>query len=421
VIVWIHSGSPPVTPMQWTCALSSKASLEAALHDAIDRARANLAGEPTLGFLFISSAFTSEYSRVMPLITEKLTNVPLIGCSGGGIIGTTADGKVREAEDEIAISLVLAHLPGVTVVPFHVDTDRLPDLDGSPGAWSRLIGADPASSPCFVMLSDPFSRGIKDLLAGMDYAYFGAPKIGGVASSGIVNGSIGLFAHGRMYREGTVGLAMSGNIEMETIVAQGCRPIGEPFRVTESERNIILKMETEPARSSGRTKPLEQLQALVQELDEEDRLLAQSALFVGVAQTEFKMSLGAGDFLVRNLMGYDPKEGALAVGDRIRPGQRIQFHLRDAETSAEDLKTLLRVHRMKSMEKSTAIGALMFACLGRGEALYDQPNYDSRMFAEHLGMMPMAGFFCNGEIGPVGDNTYLHGFTSVFGIFRSKV
>jgi small ligand-binding sensory domain FIST len=407
-------------PMKWSCALSSKASLEAALHDVIDRVRGDLAGEPTLGFLFISSAFTSEYSRVMPLMAEKLTNVPLIGCSGGGIIGTTADGKVREAEDEIAVSLVLAHLPGVTVKSFHVDTDRLPDLDGSPGAWSRLIGADPQESPCFVMLSDPFSRGIKDLLAGMDYAYFGSPKIGGVASSGIVNGSIGLFAHGRMYREGTVGLAISGNIQLETIVAQGCRPIGEPFRVTESERNIIVRMETEPEMGSSRRSPLEQLQELIQSLDEEDRTLAQSALFVGVAQTEFKMSLGAGDFLVRNLMGYDPKEGALAVGDRIRSGQRIQFHLRDAQTSAEDLKTLLRVHRMQAMDKPKAIGALMFACLGRGEALYDEPNYDSRMFVEHLGQMPMAGFFCNGEIGPVGENTYLHGFTSVFGIFRSK-
>ncbi len=406
--------------MKWSCALSSKASLEAALHDVIDRARGDLAGEPTLGFLFISSAFTSEYSRVMPLMAEKLTNVPLIGCSGGGIIGTTADGKVREAEDEIAVSLVLAHLPGVTVKSFHVDTDRLPDLDGSPGAWSRLIGADPEESPCFVMLSDPFSRGIKDLLAGMDYAYFGSPKIGGVASSGIVNGSIGLFAHGRMYREGTVGLAISGNIQLDTIVAQGCRPIGEPFRVTESERNIILRMETEPEMGSSRRSPLEQLQELIQSLDEEDRTLAQSALFVGVAQSEFKMSLGAGDFLVRNLMGYDPKEGALAVGDRIRSGQRIQFHLRDAQTSAEDLKTLLRVHRMQAMDKPKAIGALMFACLGRGEALYDEPNYDSRMFVEHLGQMPMAGFFCNGEIGPVGENTYLHGFTSVFGIFRSK-
>ena len=405
--------------MKWTSALSSKASLEASLHDVVTRARAHLTGEPTLAFLFISSAFTSEYARVMPLMAEQLPGVPLVGCSGAGIVGITEGDQVREAEDEIAISLVLAQLPGVDVTPFHVDTDRLPDLDGSPGAWSRLIGADPAESPCFIILSDPFSRGIKDFLAGLDYAYAGMPKIGGVASSGVPNGAIALFAHGRMYREGTVGLAISGNIELETIVAQGCRPIGEPFRVTESERNIILKMETEPA-ALGRMKPLEQLQTLVQSLDEDDRSLAQSALFVGVAQSEFKQSLGAGDFLVRNLMGYDPKEGALAVGDRIRSGQRIQFHLRDAATSADDLKTLLRIHRMQSTGKAQAIGALMFACLGRGEALYNEPNYDSRMFREHLGRMPMAGFFCSGEIGPVGENTYLHGFTSVFGIFRPK-
>jgi small ligand-binding sensory domain FIST len=300
-----------------------------------------------------------------------------------------------------------------------VDTDRLPDLDGSPGAWSRLIGADPAESPCFVLLSDPFSRGIKDFLAGLDYAYPGTPKIGGVASSGIVNGSVGLFCHRRMYREGTVGFALSGNLEMETIVAQGCRPIGNAFRVVESERNIVIKMVPEDENRS-RLSPLEQLQELVQSLDEDDKLLAQTSLFVGVAQTEFKLSLEAGDFLVRNLMGYDPKEGALAIGDRIRPGQRLQFHLRDAATSEEDLRSLLSQSQRTLAAHPAPIGALMFACLGRGESLYEEKNFDSQMFTQALGLMPIAGFFCSGEIGPVGDSTYLHGFTSVFGIFRPK-
>ena len=404
---------------KWVSSLSNKVSLEAALEDVVDRACAQLEAPATLGFVYVSSAFTSEYSRLMPLLTGLLPNVPLIGCSGGGIIGTQADRNIQEIEDEVAISLVLAYLPDVTVQPFHVDTDRLPDLDGSPGAWSRLIGADPAQSPCFVLLSDPFSRGIKDFLAGLDYAYPGTPKIGGVASSGIVNGSVGLFCHKRMYREGTVGFALSGNLEMETIVAQGCRPIGSPFRVTESERNIVIKMSPEEEFSS-RLSPLEQLQNLVQSLDEDDKLLAQTSLFVGVAQTEFKMSLGAGDFLVRNLMGYDPKEGALAIGDRIRPGQRLQFHLRDAETSEEDLRSLLKQHQDGLSDKPQPIGALMFACLGRGESLYEEKNFDSQLFTEALGMMPIAGFFCNGEIGPVGDSTYLHGFTSVFGIFRPK-
>lgn len=406
------------TASKWVSTLSHKASLEAALKDVITQGCEQLAVPPTLGFIYVSSAFTSEYSRLMPLIEEMLPEVPLIGCSGGGIIGTKGR-QVQEIEDDVAISLVLAYLPEVKVQSFHVDTDRLPDLDGSPGAWSRLIGADPAESPCFVLLSDPFSRGIKDFLSGLDYAYPGTPKIGGVASSGIVNGSVGLFCHKRMYREGTVGFALSGNLEMETIVAQGCRPIGNAFRVVESERNIVIKMVPEDENSS-RLSPLEQLQELVQSLDEEDKLLAQTSLFVGVAQTEFKLSLEAGDFLVRNLMGYDPKEGALAIGDRIRPGQRLQFHLRDAATSEEDLRSLLRQHQRTMGNHPAPIGALMFACLGRGESLYEEKNFDSQMFTQALGMMPMAGFFCSGEIGPVGDSTYLHGFTSVFGIFRPK-
>lgn len=406
------------TASKWVSTLSTKVSLEAALQEVVQDACQQLDAPATLGFLYISSAFTSEYSRVMPLIADLLPQVPIVGCSGGGIIGTRGR-SVQEVEDEVAISLVLAYLPDVTVQAFHVDTDRLPDLDGSPGAWARLIGADPAESPCFVLLSDPFSRGIKDFLAGLDYAYPGTPKIGGVASSGIVNGSVGLFCHKRMYREGTVGFALSGNLEMETIVAQGCRPIGDAFRVVESERNIIINMVPED-QASSRLSPLEQLQDLVQSLDEDDKLLAQTSLFVGVAQTEFKLSLKAGDFLVRNLMGYDPKEGALAIGDRIRPGQRLQFHLRDAATSEEDLRSLLSQHRDTQADKPQPIGALMFACLGRGESLYEEKNFDSQLFTQALGQMPIAGFFCSGEIGPVGDSTYLHGFTSVFGIFRPK-
>ena len=155
---------------------------------------------------------------------------------------------------------------------------------------------------------------------------------------------------------------------------------------------------------------------MFEDLSDADRSLAQQSLFVGVAQSAFKQDLEQGDFLIRNLLGVDPKTGAIAVGDRIRPGQRIQFHLRDAAASAEDLRLLLA--RYAQFNRPSAVGALMFSCMGRGEGLYQQPNFDSELFAEYLGLTPLSGFFCNGEIGPVGDTTFLHGYTSVFGICR---
>ncbi|WP_317134429.1 FIST C-terminal domain-containing protein [Leptolyngbya sp. 7M] len=137
-----------------------------------------------------------------------------------------------------------------------------------------------------------------------------------------------------------------------------------------------------------------------------------------MAQSAFKQQLEQGDFLIRNLLGVDPRTGAIAVGDRIRPGQRIQFHLRDATASADDLSTLLTRYRMHCTSTTSPVGALLFSCMGRGESLYEEPNFDSRLFTQHVGQISLSGFFCNGEIGPVGGTTFLHGYTSVFGICR---
>lgn len=409
--------------MKWANALSTRPSLEAAVEEVVQQTQKLLQASPDLGLVFISSAFASEYSRLMPLLKEHLKLPALIGCGGGGIIGMNQTGEAEEIEGEPALSLTLAHLPGVKVHSFHVSATDLPDLDSPPDDWVNLIGVSPAETPQFILLADPMFAGSNDLIQGLDFAYPGTIKVGGMASGGFGSGQIGLFSNYRLYREGTVGLALSGNIVLETIVAQGCRPIGRPYRVTEGDRNILLGLEEEsedniPSRSSRSQSPLTLLRNLIQTLSEEDRLLAQNALFVGVARDEFKQNLEHGDFLIRNLLGVDPKAGAIAIGDRVRPGQRIQFHLRDAHTSAEDLEMLLRRYHNKTLTKSAPAGALMFSCLGRGEGLYGQPNFDSGLFHHCLGNVPLSGFFCHGEIGPVGGTTFLHGYTSVFGIFR---
>ena len=195
--------------------------------------------------------------------------------------------------------------------------------------------------------------------------------------------------------------------------------------MTSCERNIILELATQDgteitASDPNSRPPLEVLRDVIQGLSESDRELAQHSLFVGVARDEFKQQLGHGDFLVRNLLGVDPRVGAIAIGDRVRPGQRIQFHLRDARTSEEDLELLLQHYQKEDGYTPSTAGALMFSCLGRGERLYGKPDFDSQLFRRYLNDIQLAGFFCNGEIGPVGGSTFLHGYTSVFGICRSK-
>lgn len=397
--------------MQWVNALSTRPSLEAAVADAVERAASLLQAPADLALVFISAAFTSEYPRLLPLLQERLSETTVIlGCGGGGIIGMTQEGQMQELENSPALSLTLAHLPGVNVKGFHVVAEELPDLDSPPDTWIDLIGVSPANQPQFILLSDPFSTGINDLLQGLDFAYPGSVTVGGQASGSSMPGRSGLFCNNRLYRSGTVGVAMSGNIVLETIVAQGCRPIGKPHVISKGERNIVLELDERS--------PLEVLRDLIESLSDADRQLAEHSLFIGVVRNEFKQDLEQGDFLIRNLLGVDPKVGAIAIGDRVRSGQRIQFHLRDAQTSAEDLEWLLQRYQKQTKEHPTAAGALMFSCLGRGEGLYGQPNFDSELFSRYLSDIPLGGFFCGGEIGPVGGSTFLHGYTSVFGICR---
>ncbi|MFQ4143839.1 FIST N-terminal domain-containing protein [Chlorogloeopsis sp. ULAP02] len=396
--------------MQWTNALSTRPSLEAAIADVVARATSSLSAPADLGLVFISSAFTSEYSRLLPLLAQQLSVPVLIGCSGGGVIGSTVEGQTQELEAEPALSLTLAHLPGVNIKAFHVVAEDLPDLDGPPNAWIDLIGVPPTPTPQFILLSASFSSGISDLLQGLDYAYPGSVTVGGQASGGVMGGRIGLFCNDRLYRGGTVGVALSGNIVLETIVSQGCRPIGKPYQVTKGDRNIILELDEQA--------PLVVLRDVIAELSDEDRTLAQHSLFVGLAMDEFKQCLQPGDFLIRDILGVDPAGGAIAIGDRIRPGQRLQFHLRDAEASAADLEFLLQQYQTQQSSFETAVGALMFSCVGRGAGLYGKANFDSQLFQHYLNNIPLGGFFCSGEIGPVGNSTFLHGYTSVFGICR---
>lgn len=419
-------------PIKWANALSTRPSLEAAVAEVVNRAEQLLPVPANLGLVFISSAFASEYPRLMPLLKERLSVPVITGCGGSGIIGMNVEGDAQEVEAAPALSLSLAHLPDVNVHAFHISPDELPDLDSPPDAWVDLVGVSPQEYPQFILLAEPFSSGIGDLVQGLDFAYPGSIKVGGLASASTMGVQSGLFYHYEkkprapsLYRDGTVGVALSGNIVLETIVAQGCRPIGQIYQVTKGERNIMLEL-AEPdsaAKGIGEAKarpPLEILRDLLQQLSEEDRQLAQHSLFVGVARDEFKQQLHHGDFLIRNMLGVDPRVGAIAIGDRVRPGQRIQFHLRDAHTSAEDLELVLQRYKQEAPDTSDAANALMFSCLGRGEGLYGKPGFDSQLFRRYMQTTQLVGFFCNGEIGPVSGSTFLHAYTSVFGICRQK-
>jgi small ligand-binding sensory domain FIST len=393
--------------MKWASALSEQAALADAIGECVGLVGQQLGDStPHLAVVFVSSHHMEEYERLPTLIREKLDSTLVLGCSGGGIIGNG-----QEVEQSPAVSITAAHLPDVNLAAFHLEGDTLPDLDAGPDSWQELVQVTPGQEPHFVILADPFSFPVQNLLLGLDYAFEKSAKIGGLASSSQETRQNSLFLGDRVYSSGAVGVALHGDIAVDTVVAQGCRPIGKTMRITESRRNVLVELDGQS--------PVAVLRDLFRELSERDRGLMRHSLFLGVVMDQFIEEPKQGDFLIRNVMGMDERTGVLAIGETLKEGQLVQFHLRDAETSAEDLAAVLERYAGDNRENQVH-GALLFSCMGRGQYLYGRPHHDSEMFRDKLGAVPLGGFFCNGEIGPVSGTTFLHGYTSSFGIFRPK-
>ncbi len=359
-----------------------------------------------LAVAFISPHYQDSYEQVADLLADKLGAKQVFGCSGGGVIGNGL-----EIEQRAGVSITAAVLPDVTIQPFHLQVNHLPDLDAGPDKWETLLGVTADRNPHFVMVADPFSFPVQDLLMGMDFAFPNSVKIGGLASGAQRQGGNALFLNGQVLRTGAIGLALDGNIVVDTVVAQGCRPVGEPMRISKSDRNMLLELDGQP--------PMDVLRSLFHNLPKRDQELLGHSLFLGVVMDEFLDAPVQGDFLIRNVVGMDQSTGGLAIGEMLKEGQLVQFHLRDAETSSDDLQAVLGRYAGENRENEIP-GALLFSCLGRGEYLYGRPNHDSDLFREKMGTVPLGGFFCNGEIGPVSGTTFLHGYTSSFGLFRPK-
>jgi small ligand-binding sensory domain FIST len=393
--------------MKWVSAVSEDELLEDAVRQAGGDLRRQLgARAPDLTVVFASRDHEAGFERLPQLLAEHIGGGMVIGCSAGGVIG---GGK--EVEHRAGLSLTGALLPNVTLTPFSLKPELLPESDAEDESWEELLGIPRHTQPEFLLFPDPFTFDAERLVGDLDRIYPGSCKVGGLASGGRGPGGNALFVGNELHRDGIVGLALSGDIAVDTIVAQGCRPIGEPMFATRCVENLLLELDGRPARDV--------LHRLHTSLDAHDRELLRQSPLIGIVMKENQDSYSRGDFLIRNLLGVDPESGALAIGTALREHQVVQFHLRDARTSAEDLEELLKRFEERP-DRGQTEGALLFSCLGRGLHLYGEPDHDTQAFRRHLGPIPLGGFFCNGEIGPVHGTTFLHGFTSSFGLFRTK-
>lgn len=365
---------------------------------------------PDLALVFIAGHLENA-AEVAEAVSSSLGAKICLGCTAESVI--TRD---EEIENEDAVSVVTACLPGAELVGFTVSADDWPEVLADPLLLRDRLGAD-FSPKLFILFADPFTSPMDDVLDLFNTAFPGVPIVGGMASAANAvqaNGGDTSFAdvlflnQGEFHRSqgGAVGVALAGEIEIDVVVSQGCRPVGRPLVVTQAQRNILISLENES--------PMARLQGLFEELSPADRELLRNGVYLGRAIDPQQEELGRGDFLIRGLMGADPDRGFLAVGDFIEAGERVQFHLHDAHTATEDLELLLLPQTLQD----PPAGALLFSCNGRGTRLYDHPNGDIETVQQFLNEVPLAGFFCAGEIGPVGGRNFLHSQTASMVIFR---
>lgn len=389
--------------MRFAAALSTLSASDQAVDEVCAATLAELGATPDLAVLFVSREHLPHCAAIVATVQRRTGARALIGCSGESIVGTA-----REIEDAPAISLWLASLPGARVEPLRLGFERTAE-GGAFVGWPEDLPARLPESSALLLLGEPFSFPADVFLERFNEEQPRVAVLGGMASGSHSPGENCVFLGDQVFDEGAVGVWLDGPLRVRSVVSQGCRPVGRHFVVTQSERNILYQLSGRPA--------LERLSEVFGELSEHEQALVRQGVHVGRVINEYQDAFRRGDFLVRNVIGADPQIGAIALGDYVRTGQTVQFHIRDAQTADEDLRELLA-----GLERQPAgsRGALLFTCNGRGTRLFDEPNHDAGVLAEQLGSLPVAGFFAQGEIGPIGQKNFLHGFTASVAVFEEK-
>ena len=361
---------------------------------------------PDLLAVFVSHHHGGAIEELGPRLKARTGAKAVLGCTGESIIGGS-----REVEQEPALSIWGASLPGSQVRPFSVEA--LAGPDGVP-VFSALPPVERRGEASVLLLGDPHSFPMDDYLGRLNEELPGVPVVGGMASGGMGPGQNLLIHDGGLLGGGALGAVIEGAVEVRSIVSQGCRPVGKPWVVTSCHEHLLHKLGGRPA--------VDVLMETLQGLGPEDQKLFQRAPFIGLAIDPRKSEFERGDFLVRGILGLQAKERAIAVAEVLRKGQTVQFLVRDAASASEDLQHLLQSHaRQTGGEDARRAGALLFSCNGRGTRMFAGPDHDVGCLRASLaGDLPVAGFFAMGEIGPVGGKNFLHGFTASVALFRQR-
>src|SRR5438093_12593088 len=379
---------------------------EGGLQSWADRLRRRFpAPRVSLGLAFLTPSFFPHADQVLEILRVHGQVPLLVGCSSGScIVGG------QEMEETAGLVFGLFALPGADLKALHFTQEQVEEANG-PGYWHLETGIGPDQTNGWLVFADPFHLDAESWLRGWNEAYAPLPVLGGLASGDYTQQITQVYRNGEVFEDGGVAVSFGGEVKLSSVISQGCTPIGDTWTITKVEGNLIQQIGNRPA--------YEVLAETFNRLSPDEQKKAQGNLFVGLVINEYLEDFQRGDFLIRNLLGADARSGAIAVGAMPRPGQTLQFQRRDAAAATEDMLALL-ARAKQHLDAASIYGGCLCSCNGRGHRLFGQPNHDAGLIQEQLGPLGLTGFFCNGEIGPVGDRNFLHGYTASLALFIRK-
>jgi small ligand-binding sensory domain FIST len=389
--------------MRISSAIACNSDPQKVIVDLVDQITTGMKATPIdLLLVFISVPLQKHFDHIVGELHQKTNARLIMACTAESVLG----GK-QEIERESGVSAMAMSMPGVTVDHFYFADEEWPEILGETKTMRNRLEAG-TDLRLFIMMGDPFTTPVVQLLDMCSQEFPNAPVVGGMASGIDRPGETRLAINDGIFSSGLIGVSFAGPLNVDCVVSQGCRPIGPVYDITAGHDNIIENLNDKPAMSMVR-EMISHLSA------QERRLVEQRGLQIGRVIDSRKETFGRGDFLVRNILGIHRPTGSLSIGDMVRSGQIIQFHVQDAQTADEDLKLLLQGEMLLTDQPR---GALMFSCNGRGTNLFGAPHHDIEAVHAVLGDIPVAGFFCAGELGPVGGRNFIHGQTVSMALFH---
>lgn len=359
----------------------------------------------SLGLVFMTPHLFPHAAQVLETLRLHARVPLLVGCSSESLIC-----GAREIEDKPGLVLGLYYLPGAKLTARHFTQSQVEECT-SAAYWHDEMGVTPEATNGWIVFADPFNLDAENWLKQWNEAYAPTSIMGGLASGVFQERSTQVYLDGEVFDEGGVAVSIGGDVEIASVISQGCTPIGETWTITRTDGNLIFEIGNRPAYAV--------LTETFEKLPDREKPKLRGNLFVGLVINEYLEEFHRGDFLIRNLMGGDPNKGVLVVAAHPRAGQTIQFQRRDAAAATEDMLALLQ--RVKEELAGRIIyGGSLHCCNGRGSGLFGEPDHDASLIQRELGPLALTGFFCNGEIGPVGDKNFLHGYTASLALFVSR-